>query len=353
MALFDSVFFIAYALFSFIFSVYINRYGIQKSLRYGLMLIFIGSVFWVISLDCYSKLLFVLFSTFIIAIGVVILFIVVEYIGLYLNGVRAARELSYFQGAHAFGAFLVPLLVTYVLYNNIINVTSMLSIIKVLFIIVGLISMTLYIATKMVSFPLVHDCCENIQNKIDAPMLFILWMALFTYVGVEITIGSFIIPMGIDGLHLPLREVKFFLSIYWLLIIVGRVIGGYLMRYINEMHMVCCNVIICIISMVFVINTDGILSLCILSFLGLWNSIIFPVLYSAAFSDIPSTNIKISGIMAMAISGGAVIPFMTGLFCDFINPRAGFFSILFCYVFIFIFIVKLFYKSFHSVKECH
>ena len=354
MALFDSVFFIAYALFSYSFSIYINQYGIKKSLGAGLIIIFTGSLFWIIFLEYYVKFFCLLFATFIIAIGVVILFIVVEYIGLYLNGVKATRKLSYLQGAHGFGAFLAPLLVTCFLYkNNVIIINSVLPTIKVLFFIVCLIVVALYVATQRVVFPFICDFSESVENKMDISIISKLWIALFIYVGVEITIGSFIIPIGIGSLHFPLLVVKKFIYIYWLLIIVGRIIGGYIMRYINEMYLVCFNVLFCIISMLFVVNIESVFSLYLLSCLGLFNSILFPVLYSAAFSYIPSANIKVSGIMATAISGGAIIPFITGFLSDHFNLRASLFSIISCYIFIFILIIKLLFKSSYSRKESH
>ena len=334
--LFNTAFFISYFLFAYLSGKLVSITGIKYGLILGNLLIFSGLVAWIIALQNTTLFIMFLFATMLIGCGVVILFMITQFNALFISGTRKTSQLSILQSAHALGCFMAPLLVSYFLYhqsdpflNN--DLTYLKSILYTSMVV--MVCLLLILSYSHFSEKLSYgSTVKNAKNSIG---FYLNWFSLFVYVGVEISIASFIISQGTVYYNIPIYDAKWLLALYWLFIILGRVLAGFIMKQVHESKLFSINTMIGCLVISFSILIKHKLSLLFLATLGLINAPIFPIIYSLGLSDQNKSNIKTSGIMASAIFGGGVIPLIAGILTD-INLNMNLLIILFGYVYLFL-----------------
>ena len=143
-------------------------------------------------------------------------------------------------------------------------------------------------------------------------------LCIFLYVGAEVAIGSFIVNylMQPHVLNLPEQEAGKLISLYWGGALVGRFIGSALMRFVSP-GLLLMTVAFGAISLILIsTNSTGEVAGYSLLAVGLMNSIMFPTIFSLASEKLGSKAADGSGIINVAIAGGAVIPAIYGLIAD-------------------------------------
>ncbi|MEO1968781.1 MAG: sugar MFS transporter [Sphingomonadaceae bacterium] len=141
---------------------------------------------------------------------------------------------------------------------------------------------------------------------------------IFLYVGAEVSIGSFIVRylMQDSVLGLPEQSAGKLISIYWGGALVGRFLGSLVLRVISPGKVLAFNALGAIALIVISANSTGHLAAYTLLAVGLMNSIMFPTIFSLACEKLGSRAADGSGIINVAIAGGAVIPALYGLTAD-------------------------------------
>ena len=143
-------------------------------------------------------------------------------------------------------------------------------------------------------------------------------LCIFLYVGGEVAIGSVIVnylmqpsvfdlPAGLAGKHL---------IFYWGGAMVGRFIGSGLLRLFSPGKVLACAATAVITLLTISANTTGLVSGWSLLAIGLFNSIMFPTIFTLASEGLGKRAAEGSGIICMAIVGGAVVPLVTGNAAD-------------------------------------
>ncbi len=146
-------------------------------------------------------------------------------------------------------------------------------------------------------------------------------LCIFLYVGAEVAIGSFLVNYLAQPhvLNLSDAEAGKLLSFYWGGALVGRFIGSGLLRVINPgllLAMVACGALALIgVS----VSSSGTVSGYALIAVGLMNSIMFPTIFSLACEKLGARAADGSGIINVAIAGGAVIPALYGALADHVG----------------------------------
>lgn len=167
-------------------------------------------------------------------------------------------------------------------------------------------------------------------------------IAIFLYVGAEVSIGSFLINFlgerNIAGLA-PATAAGF-VSYYWGLAMIGRFIGFAVMRYASPGKTLAFNATCSMALILTAILGDGHMAMWAILGVGLFNSIMFPTIFSMALHKLGSFTGQGSGILCMAIVGGAIVPFIQGFFADQIGIQLSFYVPLLCYGFILFFGMK-------------
>jgi len=144
---------------------------------------------------------------------------------------------------------------------------------------------------------------------------------IFLYVGAEVAIGSLIVNylmqpsvFGITdkaaGDHVPF---------YWGGALIGRFIGAYILTRLSPGKVLAGAATGAIALLLISANTQGAVSGWSLLAIGLMNSIMFPTIFSLASEGLGKRAAEGSGVIATAIVGGAVIPYLTGSLADASN----------------------------------
>lgn len=163
-------------------------------------------------------------------------------------------------------------------------------------------------------------------------------VAIFMYVGGEVSIGSFLVNfMGQpDIAGLRAAEAGKYLSFYWGGAMVGRFIGAAVMRRIKPGKVLGFNAVVAGILVVVAMIASGHVSMWAILAVGLFNSIMFPTIFTLGVDGLGKHTGQGSGILCMAIVGGAILPVIQGVFADMpsVGIHHAFFIPVLCYVYI-------------------
>lgn len=141
---------------------------------------------------------------------------------------------------------------------------------------------------------------------------------IFLYVGAEVAIGSFIVNyLMLDSvLGLAEQDAGKLISIYWAGSLVGRFIGSGLLRVVSPGLLLASVAAGAIALIGLSVGSTGTVAGYSLLAVGLMNSIMFPTIFSLACEKLGSKAADGSGIINVAIAGGAVIPAIYGALAD-------------------------------------
>ncbi len=143
-------------------------------------------------------------------------------------------------------------------------------------------------------------------------------LCIFLYVGAEVAIGSLIVNYLMEPATMGLtqQEAGEKLIYYWGGAMVGRFIGSALLRVLNPGQVLAFNAAGAIALIAISVSTGGSVSGYTLLAIGLMNSILFPTIFTLACEGLGPRAADGSGIINVAIVGGAIIPPLTGFAAD-------------------------------------
>ena len=167
-------------------------------------------------------------------------------------------------------------------------------------------------------------------------------IGIFVYVGGEVSIGSFLINYLEQGsvAGLSAAEAAPYVSYYWGGAMVGRFIGFAVMRYVSPGKALAFNAACSIALILVAVFGEGKLAMWAILAVGLCNSIMFPTIFSMALHKLGPATGQGSGLLCMAIVGGAILPFVQGLVADMVGLHLSFLVPAACYVYILFFGMK-------------
>lgn len=161
-------------------------------------------------------------------------------------------------------------------------------------------------------------------------------LAIFVYVGAEVGIGSFLaiyLAMPEVG-DMSMARASHYISWYFGGAMVGRFLGAAIMQRISGNRVLAFNAIAAVLLIATTMTSSGTLAMWSLLFVGLCNSIMFPTIFSLALQNLGSSRSQGSGILCLAIVGGAIIPLAQGFLADQIGVKMSFILPALCYVYI-------------------
>jgi FHS family L-fucose permease-like MFS transporter len=168
------------------------------------------------------------------------------------------------------------------------------------------------------------------------PNLILGAVGIFAYVGAEVSIGSFLVNFfGLPEIAgFSAKTAAGFVSFYWAGAMIGRFLGAGLLRRIKPGKLLG----LCAICAAALVSASMILGghtamWSILS-VGLFNSIMFPTIFSLGVAELGPLTGSGSGVLTMAIVGGAVLPVIQGVIADHVGIHHAFFLPLLCYLYI-------------------
>ena len=161
-------------------------------------------------------------------------------------------------------------------------------------------------------------------------------IGIFTYVGAEVSIGSFLVNyLGMPAIAgLTAKTAAGFVSLYWGGAMVGRFLGAPLLRRVKPGHLLALCAIVAATLVTVSMLVGGHLAMWSILAVGFFNSIMFPTIFSLGIAELGPLTGTGSGILNMAIVGGAILPVMQGAIADRMGLHHAFFLPVLCYLFI-------------------
>jgi FHS family L-fucose permease-like MFS transporter len=372
----------------------INKIGYKKALILGLLISAIGSLFFIpaASLNSYPLLLCALF---VIGLGFALQQIVANpFVINFGTKETGAQRLSLAGGINSFGTTIGPVLLSYALFGNInapAAADSSLDAVKI----PALILFALFILCASIlwfsKLPEVTNS-EKLDKDLGAlkyPQLTLGMIAIFVYVGVEVTIqsnmGALLAMPEIKGIDHT--KISHFISLYWGSLMIGRWTGALAVFNFSKNIKIMMQIVTPLIAFgviygvnalrgsnvedyiyylpyillapaIFIFSGDnpartlmilsltacammivGLIStgnLALYSFIsgGLFCSVMWPCIFALAINGLGKYTNQGSSLLIMMILGGAVIPPFQGFLVDVLNPHMSYIITVFCFAYL-------------------
>jgi MFS transporter, FHS family, L-fucose permease len=168
------------------------------------------------------------------------------------------------------------------------------------------------------------------------PRLLLGAVAIFVYVGGEVSIGSFLVSYlsqpEIGALAVGVAGK--FVSFYWGGAMIGRFLGSALLRWASPGRTLGCFAAVAALLVCLSMLSTGHLAMGSILVIGFFNSIMFPTIFTLAIEGLGALTSEGSGLLCAAIVGGAVIPLLQGLLADRIGIHHAFLLPVLCYLYI-------------------
>lgn len=186
------------------------------------------------------------------------------------------------------------------------------------------------------SFPDKPESPRTTLAPLKKPRLALGALSIFLYVGAEVSIGSLLINylMQSSVLGLDAATAAHRLSFYWGGAMVGRFAGALVLRFVRGgSALAACAVGAAVLAALSAVSIGMVAAVALLA-VGLCNSIMFPTIFALAIENLGDETPQGSGILCLAIVGGAVVPVITGLAADRFGLASALFVPVACYLWI-------------------
>ncbi len=396
----ESAFYISYfvgSLIYFLLSYFVGdplgKIGYKKGLVFGLIISAFGAIGFVpaANLNSYPLLLTSLFT---IGLGFTLMQIVANpYVIALGDSSTGSHRLNLAGGINSFGTTIGPVLLGYAIFGQLSTgpIHVDLSAVKLPYIILCCMLLICALVISMSKLPPItmHEHTENSLGALKYPQLTLGMLAIFFYVGVEVTTGSNL------GQLLKMPDIKGigtdkiapYVSLFWGSLMIGRWRGSITVFNLSKMWKNIMNVVVPFLAfgvicgvnylnhndissyvyyipfillaiIIFFIGRDKpattlilfscvsacmmILGLCthgtlaLFSFIsgGLFCSVMWPCIFTLAIAGLGKFTTQGSSLLVMMILGGACIPPLQGLIVDNWNAHIGYIVPVLCYAYL-------------------
>jgi len=179
----------------------------------------------------------------------------------------------------------------------------------------------------------------SVMATLSSPWALYGALAIFLYVGAEVSIASVMINFlhQPDVLDVSLERAGKLLSLYWLGAMIGRFLGSAALLRVPAARLLAVFTLVAAVLCLMVLQFGGGLAAYAAIAVGLFNSIMFPVIFTLTLERSTASQAATSGLLCMAIVGGAVLPLLTGQVADRFGLHTAFIVPAVAYVGLFVF----------------
>jgi MFS transporter, FHS family, L-fucose permease len=180
-----------------------------------------------------------------------------------------------------------------------------------------------------------HRIGEQVNDSLwKHPNLVFGAIGIFVYVGGEVAIGSsianYLALPSIGGFassiadpaaryHAALGQAARYISLYWLGAMIGRFAGSAILQKVKPGKLLALFAVMAALLVSISVLTSGHVAMWSILAVGLFNSVMFPCIFTMGIAELGPLTGDGSGILNMAIVGGAIIPWLVGKSADLIN----------------------------------
>lgn len=337
-------FFGAYFIVSIPAGLLIGKIGYKLGIVTGLMIAGAGCILFYPAAQAEIYGLFLL-ALFVLASGITILQVAANpYVTVLGDAKTSSSRLTMTQAFNSLGTTVAPFFGAWLIFGGVADpevsgvskdtVSLPYFILAAALIVMALIFMRL----KLPNMGKVDatDCLPTEGSAWKQRHLVLGALGIFVYVGAEVGIGSFL------AMYISLPEIgdmstskaSHYISWYFGGAMVGRFLGAAIMQRITGNRVLAFNAIAAVLLVATTMMSSGALAMWSLLFVGLCNSIMFPTIFSLALQNLTHSRGQGSGILCLAIVGGAIMPLLQGFLADAVGIQMAFIVPLVCYVYI-------------------
>jgi FHS family L-fucose permease-like MFS transporter len=333
----QSAFFAAYFIISLPAAELVRRIGYMRSAVAGLLTMTVGCLLF-IPASSYGLFGLFLLALFVLASGITTVQVVANPLISMLGPVRtASSRLTFAQAFNSLGTTIFPYVGSILILGSLATIDPttlsgaaldafrgvetqvvVRTYIGLAIALVLVAAVVWFERKRLVEVPAEPTPILRAFNLLTRRRFAFGTLCIFLYVGGEVAIGSVIVnylmqssvfdlPAGLAGKHL---------IYYWGGAMVGRFIGSGLLRLFSPGKVLACAATAVIALLTISANTTGLVSGWSLLAIGLFNSIMFPTIFTLASEGLGKRAAEGSGIICMAIVGGAIVPLVTGNAAD-------------------------------------
>jgi MFS transporter, FHS family, L-fucose permease len=340
-------FFGAYALVSLPAGKLLERIGYQRGIVAGLAIAGLGCwIFWPAAATLSYP--FFLGALFVLAAGITILQVSANpYVSALGDPRTASSRLTLTQAFNSLGTTVGPLfgglLILTAVGTTLGDSTAEARTVQMPYLLLGSLFFVLAIIFLKLRLPVlaiekgVHPAAA-IAGKTAWSFnhLKLGTIAIFVYVGAEVGIGSFLINYFGESHVAGLIEADAapYVAYYWGGAMVGRFIGAAVMRRISAGTVLGCCALAAALFICISMFSSGMIAMWSIILVGLCNSIMFPTIFSLAVAGLGPYTSQGSGLLCMAIVGGAILPVLQGMIADASAIQWSFALPVLCYFYI-------------------
>lgn len=165
------------------------------------------------------------------------------------------------------------------------------------------------------------------------PKLSLGALSIFLYVGAEVAVGSALVNYLImAGATSSEHSAGNLISVYWGLAMVGRFIGSWVLRFVAPgLVLAVCATGAAVLGLLAATTLEGTAAAVAILSIGLFNSVMFPTIFTLSIDGLGEDTAGGSGILCLAIVGGAIVPLLMGLAADRIGLALALLVPVACY----------------------
>ena len=337
-------FFTAYAVIGIPGARLIKRIGYMRGAVAGLLTMMVGCLLFIPASKTATYGVF-LFALFVLASGVVIVQVVANPLISMLGKPQTAHSrLTFAQGFNSLGTTIFPIVGSILILGSLASVSAnQLSGAELdayrtaesQAIVSGYIAIAVALAVVAAVVWMMRNTLKGEKHEASAglagldllkrPRFGYGALSIFLYVGAEVAIGSLVVNylMQPHVMGLAEQDAGKLIGIYWGGAMIGRFIGSAILRMVSPGLVLACASVGAIAMIAVSSTTTGAVSGYSLLAIGLMNAIMFPTIFSLACEDLGPRAADGSGIINVAIFGGAVIPLLTGVIADMTGSLAS------------------------------
>jgi FHS family L-fucose permease-like MFS transporter len=333
-------FFSAYFLVSLPAGKVIAKVGYKRGILIGLALAGVGALLFypAASLPSYA---FFLSALFVLASGIAFLQVAANPFVAGLGPKEGApSRLNLTQAFNSLGTTLAPFFGSYLFLATTGERSKLASAEAVRIPYVGL-ALTLFLlagAVALFKLPRIDSVegdpgAHSIRDALRVRHLALGALAIFLYVGAEVSIGSFMVSFleqpKVGNLD-PVTAARH-VAYYWGGAMVGRFAGALVLRYFDAGRLLAVFAAVAASLVGIACASTGTLAMWSLLAVGLCNSIMFPTIFTLAVDGLGKLTSRASSLLVMAVVGGAVIPVLFGVMADRFSLQAALVLPAICY----------------------
>jgi MFS transporter, FHS family, L-fucose permease len=356
-------FFSAYFIFSIPSAKIVDAIGYKKTMVTGLFTMGVGALLFIPAASTASFPLF-LGALMILAAGITALQVAANpYVAVLGPPETASSRLNLTQAFNSLGTTIGPYLGGLLILNASFKSSGETrqmsadvlqayrvqeaSSVKLPYLIIGVALILFGIVIAMFKLPAIPGAVRHDGSGVKAS----LWkyrqlvfgaIGIFVYVGAEVSIGSFLInyfgQSEIGGL--PELAAAKYVTYYWGGAMVGRFIGSAILQKVKTGTVLAIAAIAACMLVCTSMLTTGHVAMWSIILVGLFNSVMFPSIFTLGIAKLGPLTGDGSGMLIMAIVGGAILPVLQGALADRIGIHHAFIIPAVCYLYILYYAVR-------------